>query len=79
MYSRKRQRRTEEGIYGRDRAHESSGKPSECFEFSWLLDHNKAASSDHRVRSSWRLASLASKQEKSGITGHTIICSIWLS
>ena len=66
LFWRKCQRRTEKGVSGWDRTNEASGKAPKCPKFSWLLDHNDTTASDHWVHSSWRLASLAKAQEKSG-------------
>lgn len=72
FFPRERKRRAEKGIYERNWAHEGDRQASECVEFSWLLDRIWTSVIDYRVYCAWRLASLASTQEKSGITSNSI-------
>lgn len=58
--------RAKKGISRRDWTHEESGKTSECFEFSWLLDYDETSSAGHRVCSSWRPETMANTKEATG-------------
>lgn len=72
---RKRWPWKEIGIFGWDRVHEGSWETSECVEFCGLLDNHWAYASDYWVYSSWRLASLAEREEESGKV--VLLFNIW--